>query len=89
MFLASSLALVFLVSLWILAPLLRDELHSSVAQGDDTDLTARYTQALIDLESDLHGGRISTDEYNERYNTLTEYAKKRGIQSDEVDWTRK
>ena len=67
-----SVTTALLVLLWILWPL-AGGISRTLADDEgqeELSLEERYTRALLDLESDLLGGRITDAEFNRRRESL-------------------
>lgn len=67
-----SIVTALLVLLWILWPIMSSiasTADESIAP-EDLSLQERYIRALLDLESDLLGGRITDAEFNRRREAL-------------------
>jgi hypothetical protein len=56
--------------LFILWPFVSTKKIVDLADSPLVDLESRYTQALLDLESDLLGGRISDAEFRKRRESM-------------------
>ena len=68
----ASILIALLVIGWIVWPLQKGASEStSELVAEDLPLEERYTRAMLDLESDLLGGRITDAEFNRRRESLT------------------